>query len=305
MHSENHPTRALNSVAELTRDFSVEVTPREAPRLPPLDTMLARGTRVFLTFLANTPVTDTLSLAARVVAEGMVPVPHLAARAIPDEAALRGIAAALAEVGVREVLVVAGSVSTPAGEYHDTMQVLRSGVLAEHGIHRVGVAGHPEGTPDIHPDDVAAAVAAKNAIAVEQGIDLHLVTQFCFSAEPIVAWERRIRAAGNRLPVTVGLPGLTSPAKLLKFGLSCGVGPSLSVLRKQTGSVLKLATGSGVYHPDETMLGLAQSREADPASLLRGLHFFPFGALERTAAWAGEVAAGRFVIEDHRLQGTA
>ena len=285
-----------SGLAELTSGFSVEVTPREAPKVPHFGEVLAHGTRVYITFLANTPFEDTLSLAARAVREGMRPVPHLAVRAIPDRAALTGMVAALAEIGVTEVLVVAGSVSKPAGEYEETMQVLRSGVLPEHGIIRIGVAGHPEGAPDIQAADLAAALAAKNALAAEQGIDMYLITQFCFAPEPIITWEREIRAAGNRLPIVIGLPGLTSPAKLLRFGLSCGIGPSLKVLRKQSGGVLKLATSS-VYHPDQTMLGLVRARTADPASLIRGVHFFPFGSLLRTAEWATQVSAGQFVVE--------
>lgn len=292
-------------LADLTDGFSVEITPREARKLPPLGEVLAPGTRVYITYLANTDFSETVEVAARAVAEGMRPVPHLAARAIPDLAALREMAAALAAVGVADALVIAGSVTKPAGQFHDTMQVLNTGVLPEHGIRRIGVAGHPEGTPDIDDAALAAALAAKNALAVEQDLELGLVTQFCFDPDPIVEWERRIRAAGNRLPITIGLAGLTSPAKLLKFGLTCGIGPSLKVLRKQTGGVLKLATAP-VYHPDQTMVGVARSIVADPDSLIRGLHFFPFGSLERTAAWAGDVAAGRFEVDGRdRFQVTA
>lgn len=144
------------------------------------------------------------------------------------------------------------------------------------------------GNTDIGDDGLAAALATKNRIARERGLDVHIVTQFCFAAGPIVDWERRIRAAGNTLPIHVGLPGLTSPTRLLRFGLSCGVGASLKVLRKQAGGVLKLAT-TPVYHPDETLLGLAASVAADPASLVRAVHFFPFGSLVATAGWAAGI----------------
>ena len=153
--------------------------------------------------------------------------------------------------------------------------------------------------------NLAEALRRKNALAERTGAALHLVTQFCFDAEPIVAWERRIRAAGVEVPVHVGLPGLTSPARLLRFGLRCGVGASLKVLRQQTGGVLKLAT-SHVHHPDATLLGLATAVTAEPASLLRAVHFFPFGALERTAAWAIDIRDGRFEVdESDRLRVTA
>ncbi len=283
------PSDAAVSTAlrELLTPFSVEITPKEAAALPPLSDVLAPGSAVYITFLPRTPWADTLATARWIAEAGMRPVPHLAARAVPDRATLRRMLSGLAATGVADLLVVAGS-TAPAGEFHESAQILSSGCLEEAGIVRVGVAGHPEGNTDIGDDGLAAALATKNRIARERGLDVRIVTQFAFAAEPIVEWERRIRAAGNTLPIHVGLPGLTSPTRLLRFGLSCGVGASLKVLRKQSGGVLRLAT-TPVYRPDETLLGLAASAAADPASLLRAAHFFPFGSLVATAAWATAV----------------
>jgi methylenetetrahydrofolate reductase (NADPH) len=285
--------------------FSVEITPREAPSLPPLEDVLPAGTAVYLTFLPHTPWADTVAVARAARAAGMRPVPHLAARAVPDRPTLRRMLADLAAVGVEDLLVLAGSLGTPVGEFHETAQILDTGLLEEAGIVRVGIVGHPEGHPDVDDDELHRALAAKCRIARERGLDLHLVTQFAFAPEPIVAWERGIRAAGVDVPVHVGLPGLTSPTRLLRFGLRCGVGASLKVLRQQAGGVLKLAT-SHVHHPDATLVGVASAVAADPDSLLRGIHFFPFGALAATAAWAVDIRDGRFEVDDRdRLQITA
>ncbi len=275
--------------------FSVEVTPREAAKLPPLSDLLVAGTAVYLTYLPQTPWSETVALARRVVEAGLRPVPHLAARAVPDRASLRAMLADLAAVGVTDMLLVAGSHVRPVGDFHEAAQILDSGCLEEAGIGHVGIAGHPEGHPDVDDDVLAEALATKCRIGRERGLDLHIVTQFTFAPEPIVAWERRIRAAGIRVPVRVGLPGLTSPARLVKFGLSCGVGPSLKVLRKQAGGVLKLAT-TPTYQPDETLLGVAAAVAAERASLLRAVHFFPFGALVPTVEWATGLRDGRFAL---------
>lgn len=297
---------AVSSVLQgLVARFSVEITPREAPSLPPLADVLPAGTAVYLTFLPGTPWAETVAAARSVRDAGMRPVPHLAARAVPDRAALRRMLADLAAVGVEDLLVLAGSLATPVGEFHEAAQVLDTGLLDEVGIARVGIVGHPEGHPDVDGDELLRALLAKCRIARERGLDLHLVTQFAFAPEPIVAWERAIRARGADVPVHVGLPGLTTPARLLRFGLRCGVGASLKVLRQQAGGVLRLAT-SGVHHPDTTLVGIAAAVAADPASLLRGIHFFPFGALAPTAAWATDIRDGRFEVDDRdRLRVTA
>ncbi len=293
------------AVRGLMARFSVEITPREAPSLPPLPDVLAPGTAVYLTFLSNTPWEQTVAGARSIREAGMRPVPHLAARAVPDRTTLRRMLADVAAAGVEDLLVLAGSLATPVGEFHETAQILDSGCLEEAGIRRIGVVGHPEGHPDVDDAELHRALEAKCRIARERGFDLHLVTQFCFDAAPIVAWERRIRTAGVEVPVYVGLPGLTSPTRLLRFGLRCGVGASLKVLRQQAGGVLRLAT-TPIHHPDATLLGLATAVAAEPASLLRGIHFFPFGALVPTAEWASDIRDGRFVMDDRdRLRVTA
>jgi methylenetetrahydrofolate reductase (NADPH) len=168
------------------------------------------------------------------------------------------------------------------------MDVLRSGLLERHGILRAGVAGHPEGSPDISPDAILEAIAEKNAFAASSAIELRIVSQFALAAEPYVTWERGLREAGNRLPVVAGIPGVTSPPSLLKFALACGIGPSVEVLRKQSGGLLKLAT-TRLWRPDQLAEGIARSTIDDPGSLIQGLHLFPFGGVERSARWLAEM----------------
>ena len=293
-------SRLTDIIKSLTSQFTVEVTPREVRKYPGLlAELFPAGTRVYTTFLPAAPFSDTVAAAKVLLDQGMRPVPHLAARNIADEAELDRMVGQLAAIGVGELLVIGGSISKPAGSVADSMQVLRSGVLARHGIRRVGVAGHPEGNKDIGDQALATALRTKNILAAELGIDMYLITQFCFAAEPVVAWERRIRETGSRLPVHVGLAGLSSPVSLLKFGLACGVGPSLKVLRKQSGGVLKLAT-SAVYYPDQPLLGIARSIQDDQESLIRGLHFFPFGALQPTAEWLRKLSEGSFRVDDRQ-----
>jgi methylenetetrahydrofolate reductase (NADPH) len=153
------------ALRQLVAPFSVEITPREAKNLPPLQDVLAIGTAVYLTYLPRVPWPDAVAAARQIAEAGMRPVPHLAARAVPDRAVLRRMLTDLAAVGVDELLLVAGSIRTPVGEFSETAQILDSGCLEEAGIVRVGVAGHPEGSPDIGDDELAAALAAKNRIA--------------------------------------------------------------------------------------------------------------------------------------------
>jgi methylenetetrahydrofolate reductase (NADPH) len=287
-------TAAVHATARwLMRDVSVEVTPREADTLPELARVVPAGTSVYVTYLTSVAVEEVLATARRVREVGLRPVVHLAVRAVPDLAALDRLLGQLVDAGVSDLLLVAGSLD-PVGEITDTLQVLESEVLARRPFTGIGVAGHPEGNPGVDAATVDHALARKDKLAAEAGLPLHVVTQFSFAAEPILRWERRMREEGIRLPVRVGLPGLTSPARLLRFGVRCGIGPSLAVLRKQSGSVLRLATQT--YRPAATVTEVARAVAADPESLLTDMHVFPFGAVVPSATWARAIADGRSTI---------
>jgi methylenetetrahydrofolate reductase (NADPH) len=278
------------------RGFSIEVTPREVDSIGAIEDLLPEATPVFITWLPNAGFEGTVAAARRIADAGLVPVPHLAARAVQSEQQIDDVVGAVVEqAGVRRVLAIAGSVDDVAGPFPATIDLLRTGVLQRHGISWVGVAGHPEGSPDVGDAELVQAITDKNEFARESRLDVHLVTQFSFAAEPVVIWERSIRGAGNRLPVHVGLPGAASAATLLRFGLRCGVGPSLAVVRKQAGNVLRLASAKPQY-PEATVAGVAAAAAADADHSFAPFHFFPFGAFARTAAWARAIADGRFAM---------
>jgi methylenetetrahydrofolate reductase (NADPH) len=280
----------------LMDDFSIELTPREVALAPTVPQLLPPGTAVYLTYLSSIGYEATIEEAMRLHAVGVRVVPHIAARALRSEHELDQLLARLTgEAGVTEVLVIAGSIARAAGPFTASIEVLRTGLLQRYGITSVGVAGHPEGSPDIDASGLSQAIVDKNAFARDSGLDVHLVTQFVFAPEPVVTWERVLREAGNELPVRVGLPGLVSAARLLKFGIRCGVGPSLAIIRRKAGSVMKLVSTKPQL-PDETMVGVARAGAHDAAARFTAFHFFPFGGFDATAAWASAVRSGRFTL---------
>jgi methylenetetrahydrofolate reductase (NADPH) len=289
--------RVRDRVVALMDDVSIELTPREVALAPSVPALLpAATTAVYLTYLSSIGYAGTIDEAVRLTGVGVRVIPHIAARALTGERQLDDLLARLTgEAGVTEVLVIAGGIAKPAGPYAASIEVLRSGLLQRHGISAVGVAGHPEGSPDIDAGGLAQAIADKNELARDTGLSMQLVTQFVFAPQPVVAWERALREAGNQLPVRVGLPGLVSAARLLKFGIMCGVGPSLAIIRKKAGSVVKLVSAKPQL-PDGTPPGVARAAVDDPAARFSAFHFFPFGGFEATATWAGAVRAGRFTL---------
>ena len=299
MPAVSRPVADKASAAEvvaLMRDFSVETTPTSAAKVQRFADHLAPGTTVNVTFLPGSDPADTVAVATRLRAEGFEPVPHVAARSLTDRAALDRYLGALKDrAGVTQVLVIAGGVDRPAGGFASSMDLLATGLFQAHGIARIGVAGHPEGTPDIAEPALRDALLWKNRYAAEHGLDMYIETQFCFDAAAIAAWDRKIRGWGNRLPIHLGVPGLATLKTLLKFAQSSGVGPSIRVLTRQARNIAKLML---VQAPDRLVVDLAAYRASDPDCGIEKLHFYPFGGLAKTAEWANAVAAGRFAFDE-------
>lgn len=289
-------TASMTDIQTLVRGFSVETTPGSAAKVDDFGALLPAGTTVNVTQLPGSSVSDTVAVCRRLRAEGMEPVPHIAARSIESHAALANYLEGLTEeAAIAEVLVIGGGVDSPVGPYAETMDVLRSGQLESAGIRKVGVAGHPEGSPDISADGLATALRAKNEWAAATGIETYIETQFCFDAGAILKWEKSIRDAGNALPIHIGVPGLASLKTLLKFAQVSGIGPSMRVLTRQTRNIARLLT---VQAPDKLLVGLADGLQADPDCLIRHLHFYPFGGLAKTVSWVDQVVAGEFSLNN-------
>ena len=288
------PDSAKIRVAECMRGFTAETTPGAAAKIPDYRAHLAAGTTVYVTFLPGASFADTVSVATRLRSEGFEPVPHLAARSLPSKRFLdEQLARLTGEAGVTHVLAIGGATDRPSGPFSDSMQLMETGLLDRHGIRRIGVAGHPEGSPDIPDRAITAAIAWKNAFTERTDADLYIVTQFCFEAAPIIDWERRLRTEGNRLPIRIGIPGLATIKSLLAHAKGCGIGPSMAFLSRQARHLHKLMT---ISTPDRLVTALADHRAMDPDCGIEGVHVYPLGGLGKTALWCRAVADGRFTM---------
>ena len=288
-------TDARAQVMDFVRGFSTETTPRSAAAIADYREHLPSGAVVAVTFLPGSEYRDTVTVAARLRREGFEPAPHIAARSVTGEAALRDFLARLqGEAGVRQVVALAGAVDQPLGPYDSSMALLDSGLFDKHGIRTIGVAGHPEGSPDISGEMLAAALRFKNEFAERSAASLYIATQFVFEAAPVIAWDKAIRAAGNHLPIHVGIPGLATLKTLIGHARACGIGPSMRFLTRQARNVAKLMT---LNAPDKLVIELAHYRATDTACGITRTHFYPLGGLRRTAHWASALAAGRFRVD--------
>lgn len=264
---------------------SIEVAPKQALESADLPGLFPRGTRVYITDIGTDPA-DILTAAARRVHDlGYTPVPHFASRRLTTRAALEDrVKRAHDEAGVTDVLVIGGGLDKPTGEFGSAMDVLNTGVFERNGITAMGVAGHPEGSPDFSEQLAITALKEKQEFARRTGIDVRIVTQFGFDAGKFIHWADAIKAQGIDLPIHLGVAGPAKIPTLIKYAAMCGVGNSIQFLKKNALSLTALATG----HSPEEVVGPIEASARRPASSIVQIHVFPFGGLKKSAEWLFE-----------------
>ncbi|MEM9907320.1 MAG: methylenetetrahydrofolate reductase, partial [Cyanobacteria bacterium P01_D01_bin.44] len=226
---------------------------------------------VSITFLPGTDYQDVIAQAIQLRKQGFEPIPHIPARSLRSRLDLSDFMMRLRhEACIRQVLLIGGSPTEPMGPYASTLDLLDTGLFE--GL-RIGVAGHPEGTPQLSGDQSDQILALKNAYARDTGTEMFVVTQWSLDVDAIATWLDRIEAF-NTLPIYLGIPGPTTPASLLKFARICGVKASLIGLRHQSARLGQLIT---VQTPDY-LIDALQNR-------VDHFHLYTFGGIKRTREW--------------------
>ena len=278
-------------VAELLRDYSVEVNPSQSKVVDLAVDRLEPPTEVFLPWIAGADPMQTVPAAARLRRAGLVPVPHIAARHVESATQLEQVAARLVgEAGIDRVLIVGGDRAKPVGPYQTSLQIMQSRAFQKLGIARVAVAGFPEGNPAINDAALEHALVEKVTFARLAGLQLSVVTQFCFEAKPIVAWLRHIRVRGIDVPVRIGLAGPAALMTLVRYAVRCGIGNSLHALTHNPAFarllvekgpepiVREIAAWDGFH-------GGSPGDHQSPSLGIAGLHFYVFGGFDKTINW--------------------
>src|SRR5262249_61838311 len=116
------------------------------------------------------------------------------------------------------------------------------------------------------------------------GLRVHIISQFSFSPERILAWVKQLRACGISQPVKIGMAGPTSVPALLRYAKRCGVAASLRGLMSGVAGGLV-----GHVGPDRIIETLSAAGDLGDVAP----HYFSFGGTLETARYACEAAGGR------------
>jgi methylenetetrahydrofolate reductase (NADPH) len=262
--------------------YSLEMTTKDLTNLDAARSYIPPATGISITSLAGDDADSRVKAAAAIARHGFSPIPHIAARRLTSVLELEELLDQIrSETHFDRALVIAGDLRTSLGPYNDALALIKSGLLAKYGIKTVGIAGHPEGHPDITESQLQSALVEKIRLLTGMGHEVEIVTQFAFDSEAVINWISKIRAAGIAEPVRVGIPGPASIPTLLRFAARCGVGASTKVMAKYGVSITRLLNTAG---PEILIRALVAGINPNIHGRVK-LHFYPFGGLKNTAEW--------------------
>ena len=237
-------------------NFSIEIGPiADLDNLPGLKD-------VYITLLPGGDFKETADQAKKLVKKGFNPIPHFPARSIENEVQLKEYISRCKDGGTKQVLVIGGS-REPIGDFDSSIQVLETGYFENM---KIGIAGHPEGSPDISDSKLEKAMNDKKPYAD------YIVTQWLLDPQPIVDFISK-----QSVPVHVGITGPLKITSLIKFANIVGAKNSLNFLKSNFSKALDLMKPKD---PND-LIGKVKSQTDN-------FHIYTFGGLKETNKWLME-----------------
>lgn len=264
---------------------SLEMGPSQVAKYDFDDISIPQGTRVYLTDLSIETPAEIAQACTLLLDRGIVAVPHIAARRLKDLNDLEDRMRRYSDAGVKDILVIGGSPEQLMGDFTSTMQVLESGFVDQFGYTDIGVAGHPEGSPDFSDEVADHALRLKKQFGERTDAQMRIVTQFGFDAPRFITWADGLAQNNIDLPVHLGVAGPAKITTLLKYAAMCGVGNSISFLKKRASALTQLATAQS---PEDIVAPIENHFLNTEKTGIAAIHAFPFGGVKKTATWLHE-----------------
>ena len=282
-------------IISLLSGFTIELNPKVRHKINTIP--LEKKNNVYITYLPDATENDILETIEFVSKNNLTPITHLPARTMKNLDHVRQFLSQVRNRTDSKKILVIGGGGNQLGQITSSLEILNSGLLEENDFNEIGIAGHPEGSPDISQETIDNFLNDKFELTKTKGLNLELVTQFFFDAAPFINWCEELTKKKITIPVRVGFPGPASFKTLLNFGLMSGVGNSINFLKKNSSKVSDLLTKTS---NDEMLISLAEF--ANKNSPLKSFHCFPFGGFEKTCLWLNELQNGEFTIENQQLK---
>ena len=284
------------NIKKLLEGYSIETTPNVYAKYGKFSDLVSVKNSIYVTYLPDEDSNRVINTSKKLNDEGFDVIPHLPARTLKNHLDLEKFIGSLSEIaGCKKILVIGGG-GKQVGNISSSLDVLNTELLSKYNFDEVGLAGHPEGNPDISESELEKAIIEKNAFAKNSDFVLYLATQFFFEASSFKNWEKKLDSLNNQLEIHAGIPGPATLKTLVSYAASCGIGNSIRFLSKQAMNITKLAT---TRTPDKLIADLADYKEINPNTKLSKLHFYAFGGIKKTSDWLHDIYNSDLKINDN------
>ena len=272
----------IETVRNLLSNCSIETTPNVYAKYGSFADLVSIENNIYVTYLPDEDMSKVINTTRKLKLEGYSVIPHLPARTIANHDELKKYIQVLAEdCGCSKILVIGGG-GNQKGNITSSIEILETDLLSKYNFKEVGLAGHPEGNPDVKQHDLDNAIIQKNQFSKKADFKMYLATQFFFEAKSLKEWELHLKSLNNNLEIHAGIPGPATLKTLLSYATSCGIGNSIRFLSKQALNITKLAT---TRSPDKLIYDLASYQVENPETKLKKIHFYAFGGIKKTSDW--------------------
>ena len=277
-------------------DFTIELNPKVQKKITEIH--INKKNKIFVTYLPESDEKEIFSAVDFVESKGFTPIVHLPARTMRDINHVEDFLLNIRKLTKSHDILVIGGGGNQAGSIESSLDILESGLLEKYNFHKIKVAGHPEGSPDIKDDVLKKFLLAKQDIHDSKDLELEIVTQFFFESDPFIKWDIFLDSIGVNLPVRVGFPGPATFKTLLNFGLMSGVGNSLNFLKKNSNKIGDLLVKTT---NDKLLIELVAAGKSSKRGRPNSFHCYPFGGFEKTCHWLTAIQNGDFIVENDKL----
>ena len=272
----------IEAARNLIANCSIETTPNVYAKYGKFSDLVDKKSNIYVTYLPDEDMNKVIDTAKKLTLEGYNVIPHLPARTISNNEELEKYIKSLSEEsGCSKILVIGGG-GNQKGSITSSIEILETDLLSKYNFEEVGLAGHPEGNPDVKQIDLDNAIIQKNKFSKKTDFKMYLATQFFFEAKSLKEWELHLSSLDNNLEIHAGIPGPATLKTLLSYATSCGIGNSIRFLSKQALNITKLATTKS---PDKLIYDLASYQIENPKTKLKKIHFYAFGGIKKTSDW--------------------
>ena len=272
----------IEAARNLIANCSIETTPNVYAKYGKFSDLVDKKSNIYVTYLPDEDMNKVIDTAKKLTLEGYNVIPHLPARTISNNEELEKYIKSLSEEsGCSKILVIGGG-GKQKGNITSSIEILETDLLSKYNFKEVGLAGHPEGNPDVKQIDLDNAIIQKNKFSKKTDFKMYLATQFFFEAKSLKEWELHLSSLDNNLEIHAGIPGPATLKTLLSYATSCGIGNSIRFLSKQALNITKLATTKS---PDKLIYDLAGYQIENPKTKLKKIHFYAFGGIKKTSDW--------------------